>query len=324
MVLKFWWLALILLVIAGVVVALLSRPRSLKGSVPVAYTRRITSLPGFVARKRRILIGGLAIVAVTVLGGASALAGISRPITTETINPQQKQRDVMLCLDASGSMSMYNAKILDTYADLIKSFKGERIGMTVFNSAAVSVFPLTTDYEMATEFIEDAQTGFESHGVRGINFFDGTVDRSIDGSSLIGDGLASCLNNFDRDDEERSRSVIFATDNQLAGEPIYKLMEAAELAKKHKIRVYALAPKGFFSGSKLDELKQAAETTDGEMFTMGSGGGARGVIQKVQQEEAALTPGDAVTLTHDHPAIPLSITGILLLIILGRAWGVKL
>lgn len=324
MVLKFWWLALILLVIAGVVVAFLSRPRSLKGSVPVAYTRRITSLPGFVARKRRILIGGLAIVAVTVLGGASALAGISRPITTETINPQQKQRDVMLCLDASGSMSMYNAKILDTYADLIKSFKGERIGMTVFNSAAVSVFPLTTDYDMATEFIEDAQTGFESHGVRGINFFDGTVDRSIDGSSLIGDGLASCLNNFDRDDEERSRSVIFATDNQLAGEPIYKLMEAAELAKKHKIRVYALARKGVFSGPELDELKQAAETTGGEMFTMGRRGGAQGVIQKVQQEEAALTPGDAVTLTHDHPAIPLSITGIIFLIILGLAWGVKL
>lgn len=324
MVLKFWWLALILFIVAILVVVFLSRPRSLKGNVPVAYTRRITSLKSFASRKQRFLIGGIAIVAVTLIGGASALVGISRPVTTETLNPQQKQRDVMLCLDASGSMYSYNAKILDTYADLIKSFKGERIGMTVFNSTAVSVFPLTTDYDMATEFIKDAQAGFESWGLRGTDFLDGTADPTIDGSSLIGDGLASCLNNFDRTKEKRSRSVIFATDNQLAGEPIYDLLEAADLAKKHNIRVYALAPRGFFSGPQLDELEQAAQLTGGEMFTMGSGGGVRGVVDKVQKEEAALTAGDSVTLTHDHPAVPLAVTGVVLIVIFGLAWGVKL
>ena len=33
------------------------------------------------------------------------------------------------------------------------------------------------------------------------------------GSSLIGDGLASCVLRFDRLDEERARSIVFATDN---------------------------------------------------------------------------------------------------------------
>lgn len=324
MVLKFWWIALILVCVAPLVVAFLSKPGSSHGSVPVAYTRRITALKSFMARKRRLLIGGCAIFAVAAIGGLSAAAGIARPVTTETFNPQQKQRDVMLCLDASGSMATYNAQILDTYVDLIQSFKGERIGMTVFNSASVSVFPLTIDYDMATRFIEDAQAGFETFGMQGTDYYAGVVDETVDGSSLIGDGLAACLGNFDRPDEDRSRSVILATDNQVAGKPIYSLMESAQIAKDKKVRIYALAPGGLFAGPELDELQQAAELTGGEMFTMNSGSGARGVINRVQAEEASLTPGESVTLTHDHPAVPLTLTGIVLLVVLGVAWGVKL
>lgn len=324
MVLKFWWLALILALLAPVVVILLSRPGSRKGTVPVAYTRRITALKAFVSRKRRLLLGGIAISAVALIGAVSAGVGIARPVTTEVVNPELKQRDVMLCLDASGSMATYNAEILDTYVDLIRSFKGERIGMTVFNSASVSVFPLTNDYDMATGYIEEAQAGFESYGMRGTDFYAGTVDETINGSSLIGDGLASCLANFDRQDEERSRSLILATDNRVAGKPIYDLMEASDLAKKLKVHVYALAPGSYFAGPELKELERAATNTGGEMFTMDSGQGARGVVKRVQQEEASTTPGESVTLTHDHPAIPLALTGVVLVSVLAIAWGVRL
>lgn len=309
MVLKFWWLALALLPVAGLAVWLLSRPvRPRAGTVPVAHIRRLTALREFTRRRLRLLWGAIAIFAVAVLTGLSALVGIARPAHTETINPQRHLRDVMLCLDASGSMTSYDAQIVDSYLEMLDSFAGERIGMTVFNSTAVSVFPLTDDYQMVREFLAEAQRGFESGGLEGTDFFAGTVDTEISGSSLIGDGLTSCVDNFDKRDEERSRSIVFATDNQLAGVPIFTLQEATDIALQEQVRVYTLAPRTLWSGPEIGELQQTAQTTGGQHYALGSAQATDGIVTGIQDQEAQKTEGRSITLVHDQPVVWLVLT----------------
>ena len=59
-------------------------------------------------------VASLGVIALT---GVSALAGIARPAWIETVNPEKKMRDVMLCLDVSGSMLGYDADLLEAYQE---------------------------------------------------------------------------------------------------------------------------------------------------------------------------------------------------------------
>lgn len=126
MVLMFWWLALILLVLAAAAVFWFRRPKSTESSLAVAHSGRMTNLPSFRRAMRRRLVTTVALLGVVVLTGLSALAGIARPAWVETVNPERKMRDVMLCLDVSGSMLGYDADLLESYQELVDRFDGER------------------------------------------------------------------------------------------------------------------------------------------------------------------------------------------------------
>ena len=54
------------------------------------------------------------------------LASKGREVST--IRPEQHNRDIMLCLDASGSMSSADAAVVDVFSELAAEFDGERIG----------------------------------------------------------------------------------------------------------------------------------------------------------------------------------------------------
>src|SRR5699024_12054061 len=88
----------------------------------------------------------------------------------ETVNPEKKLRDVMLCLDVSGSMLGYDADLLEAYQELAHRFDGERIGMTVFNATAVSAFPLTDDYDMVQNCLSEAEVGLRTGRAEGTDY----------------------------------------------------------------------------------------------------------------------------------------------------------
>ena len=319
------WLAIVLavLALAALLVAFLIPARS-RGRTPVAYLSRLTALPAYVRARRRLLLGSLAGLAVLALTAVFALTGVARPTVQETISPKRHLRDVMLCLDVSGSMIDYDAEIIESYISMVDSFDGERIGMTIFNATGVTVFPLTDDYDMAKEFLEDAHEGFTSYGMEGLDFITPTQPPVVTGSSLIGDGLVTCVEAFDRMDEERSRSIILATDNELAGEPLFTMPQAADHAIDRGVRVYALAPTRYFFPAALTELETAAERTEGEFHSMSDAGAVDRIVTSVQATEAALTDGRLVTLFHDRPVVPLVGTGIGLLALLLLFWRLRL
>ena len=319
----FWWLALALLVLAAAAVFFFRRPKTSTSSLAVAHSARITTLPSFRKAMRRRLITTLAFLAVIVLTGVSTLVGIARPSWIETVNPEKKLRDVMLCLDVSGSMLGYDADLLEAYQELVDRFDGERIGLTVFNSTAVSAFPLTDDYDMVQNYLEEAEEGFRTWGAEGTDYSWSTSPSNIGGSSLIGDGLVSCVDNFDRQDESRSRSIIFATDNMLAGDPLFELDEATDIAVDSKVRVYSLSPPSVLTTTQTKELESVSDRTGGKQFDMGSASTIDRIVAEIQSQEADNTPGRSYTIVHDMPVVPLGIAVFGLAGVFALAWRTK-
>jgi hypothetical protein len=230
------------------------------------------------------------------LVGLAAVGLTMRPLGERLDERAVSNRDVMLCLDVSGSMIRLDADVLASFSNLAAGLDGERIGLTIFNGSAVSVFPLTDDSEYIAATLAESATLLVEHKQL---FVEGTNEG---GSSLIGDGLASCAMRFDRLDDERSRSIVFVTDNMRAGSPIMTLEQAGELAREGGIRVYAIAAEHTpeFAGITLAEV---AASTGGATFQMTNTHTVEAVIQEIGELEASRLELPADVVSDDRPTV---------------------
>lgn len=317
--LTWWWLTLlivlVLLVVAGLGWWLAGRDTAAKDAVLVAHSARLTRLPAYraaISRQRVRLLGIAAVIGLTVLPLAVA-AG--RPGTTETIDPEKNNRDIMLCLDVSGSMFTTDQAVLNDFAEIVGRFRGERIGLVLFNNQAVTAFPLTDDYELVEEQLKGYADGFSLFGGEGeYNPIDGTFNQKILASSLVGDGLASCVLNFDHLDQERPRAIILGTDNEVHGDGVYSLGEATDLAVERKVRVYGLNPQPY--GANHSTLSAATERTGGRTWGLDQASATEEVTSNIEELEAARLPDVApVHVRTDLPTLWLSF-GLLGLVVL--------
>jgi len=311
--------AVVTVVLAGLALRAVVR-RARRASAPIANSSLLTALPEYrrALRLNRLRMGVLGLGAALLAG--AALVGAARPAEVSVERPQGRNRDIMLCLDISGSMAAYDAALVHTFLDLVTKFEGERIGMVIFNSSAATVFPLTDDYDYIREELDvslRALTGDRRYE----SFFAGTFNGL--GTSLIGDGLATCVAGFDRIDTERARSVILATDNQLAGRPIIDLDEAIELAKVRGVRVYGLNPEEGGAGVEADEMRALVRSTVGDYYPMSNRGAVAGIVGAVQAQEATAIESGARRLLTDDPAVPMALAGLGLagVVAATRRWG---
>lgn len=303
---------------------------------PVANADRLTALPEYqrALRRYRRWLWAAALAALTLV--ASAAIAAARPVNTTTIRPEQHNRDIVLCLDASGSMSSADAEVVDVFTKLAADFDGERIGLTIFDSSSVQVFPLTDDYSYVQEQLKMAKDAFNGEaGSSG--FLDGTWNGR--GSSLIGDGLASCVESFPATDARtqdndpgattprRSRSVVLATDNFLSGDPIFTLEQAGALAKERDVRVYALNPGDFDYGPGPGQpgasLRAAAEATGGAYYALDSPEAVAGIVRDVQATETAAIQGAPRAVVSDRPDLPLTLALLSGLVLAGASWRLR-
>lgn len=294
-----WMLLAVLGVLAGALVVGAAigwrSSRSRRGTeavAPVARAERVRTLPAFQRTVRRRMA---ALTAVLALGaGAVVVAGViaARPQTVRTVDPVAAHRDIVLCLDVSGSMSAVNRDLLHLFASLAERFEGERMGLTVFDGSAVQVFPLTSDHRYVGEQLSTLAS------TEDVVTYAGTrLGRS---SSLIGDGLAACVMHFDHPDLDRSRSIVLATDNLSGDDPIVTLEEAAAYAASAGVRVYAINPDAFFDETARS-LADAAEATGGQAYDLASTDTIDRVIADVRREAIAELRGRPQAVLTDAP-----------------------
>jgi hypothetical protein len=293
--------------------------RSNHRAAAVANSTALTDLPEYQRAMRLHRIRMAVLGTSAALLAAAALVGAARPFDTTIDKPQTRSRDIILCLDISGSMAAYDAALVDTFKTLVRNFEGERIGLIIFNSSAATVFPLTDDYDFINGELDTAGkalTGDPEYD----SFFAGTFNGR--GTSLIGDGLATCVSSFDKVDLQRARSVVFATDNHLAGRPIIDVDEAGELAKVKGVRVYGLNPEEDGADEEAAQMRSIVTGTGGQYYAMGDTSAVRGIVDAVQSQEATLIDAASRALYADNPTVPIVLAGVGLVGVIGasRRW----
>lgn len=222
---------------------------------------------------------------------------MSRPVEVETINEEIRNRDIFLCMDISSSVDELNLEICEEIRDVVKKLDGERIGITIFNAKSVLLVPLTTDYDYILKTLDDLEKSLEMSlaSFSGNDFdydsavynykYEGTL--SDYGSSFIGDGLASTLFNFPdlEENKERTRLIIFTTDNELNGTPVVTLEQATDLCAENDVKVYAVAPDNIVD----EELfKECIESTGGEYYRASEEGVFDELVSDIEKTDASV------------------------------------
>ena len=316
--------AIVVAIVVAVLGLWLPRRRRDRG-LPVAHVDRMTGLTAFRSAllRYRLWIGGALLLAVAGTGVAGAVA--ARPSGVHANQEDDYKRDIMLCLDVSGSMVDVDAEILGVYQQIAAELDGERIGMRVFDASSVMAFPLTSDYEYIAE-----QLGRYERALNGtlgpdeqFNYQAGTANGL--GASLVGDGLASCVLDFaDLEASERPRSIILATDNVVNGQQIFSLPQAGQLAVDHEVRVYAINPFDWGGDMASQELQEISEGTGGAYFALDFAQTVPQIVDRVNAIEAGYIETPPQIQVVDRPgSLPL----IALLIVAGLcavAWRVRL
>jgi len=277
-----------------------SRHPSPGQAVRLAGAAKYLDLPAVKAgidRGRRSAIATLVLAAVTASGATLVAA---RPVERQDITAEVRNRDVVLCLDVSGSMAETNLGLIEAYLALVEGFRGERVALSIFNARSVTVFPLTDDYDFMRTKLEEVSRMIEASQEDFIGSLAllATLDPVGDYSSLIPDGLATCVLMFDKQDEQRSRSIVFATDNELNGTPLVTMAEAVAYANQMKAKVYAIDPASEISRLEARELEEAALATGGQFFDAYDLDTIDEVIRRIAAEQAApikLPPRTVVT-----------------------------
>ncbi|MDR2566013.1 MAG: VWA domain-containing protein [Bifidobacteriaceae bacterium] len=331
-----WLLAILPLAVAGVLAAVWRwrwrrRDRERAGT-RLANTTSFASLPGYAQVARQHYVGTALGLAAGLVAALGAVVLAARPVSVEVVEQEKRSRDVVLCLDVSGSMFPVDAEVIGQFREIIEGFDGERVAMSWFNSSSVTLFPLTDDYVYIEDVLRPLEKQFRAvaEAMSWLDWLTVPLDQVPDlagtelgeGSSLPGDGLVSCLSLFDDSDQERSRSVILATDNVVEGQPIFPLAEAAGLASGADVHVFALCPSlyGVPMGdpdtdayvAAAEELETQVEAAGGSYYEVGDRQSVNRILDSILAQAAAPVDGPPRRLVTDRPAwgIALLATGL--------------
>lgn len=242
----------------------------------------------------------------------------SRITKTQVLDGRVYNRDIMLCMDVSGSVNSLNKEIVETYKAIIKSLNGERFGISIFNTSSYLLVPLTDDYDYLLDILNTLSKALSASTDRAnyssseylylvkYLYYGTLVGNASRGSSLIGDGLASCVFDFPNLDEDRSRTIIFSTDNYDQGTSYVNVEEAAKISKNKGIVVYSIATKNTTAKNGL-ELRKATELTGGQYFIQGQGETIENVVRNIESQEKTALEGDKKSVVIDYPQVPFII-----------------
>ncbi|MDF7640997.1 VWA domain-containing protein [Bifidobacterium sp. ESL0784] len=298
---------------------------------------------GELFRQWRVL-GRVAIV-VLVAALLLSLTTVSRPSTVDEADERASNRDIVLCLDVSPSMLSYDHQVLASYQRLISNFKGERIGLSLFNSTSRTLFPLTDDYQLASNQLKNAsdilgnistQDKINKTDDRTLQEFsdliEGTQNRK-DKTSLIGDGLVSCAamlpgftygkTNRAKDEADKA-SIVLATDN-FSGKSTYTLGSALDLTRKAGIVVDGLyaGPASSENDASTVEMQRDITSHGGSYFSVHSGKPIENLVQTIEKRKNRDEEKVRKAALVDAPGWWTLALALLVALWIGLAWRLK-
>jgi len=251
---------------------------------------------------------------------------VARPITKQVRVEPKYNRDIFIGLDISLSECKVNLELVRKFKQIIPSIEGDRIGIVLFNTAPVVYCPLTEDYDYINNCLNTIEKQLEkvianngyipySYDEEGMEtsafWYGGTVANNEEkGSSLIGDGLAGTVSSFPniKDEKERTRIIIFATDNDVSGTETVTLEEACAYCKQNKIHLYAYCPSvemnKYTSKSKIEAYKKAVvEIAGGKFYTGDLENMSSNIVNEIKDTKTSEIMTNKKTIITDHPEV---------------------
>jgi len=296
------------------------RTRDISKMAVIAHTKVIKELPAYKAAERRyyILLALATVCLATALFSTTVLA--ARPLKGELGKSRNKTRDIILCMDVSGSLESYQKAILKYYKSIIKQLEGERIGITVFDGRPANIIPLSDDYDTLYDMIDDLENS---------NLKDYIATLNAGGlTSQIGTGLIGCVNSFDSlASGNRPQSIILTTDNISTNTDV-DLLQAANYAKSYGIRVYGVLVNEGSNEGAAASFKVAIAATGGIYDTLkrskGLEGEAERIIKHIDNQEREIHEGASEYTYSDSPEIWMFVAAVSTVAFLAVVWRLRL
>ena len=299
------------------------RKKKFRGGTKAAEPEYVRNIPYFRRKMRaykflKFILSTSIIANILISGYLMAV-----PYKTEVTEVQTMNRDIILCMDISTTVDHLNFELVGKLKEVVENLNGERFGIVIFNTSPLYLVPLTTDYEQvlneldiieeALELRYDYYEGYGGYSNRLIELdryiSDGTLIGNADrGSSIIGDGLAAAALDFNNIEEDpgRSRIIIFSTDNDLQGDEIITLPEAAQLCVDRGITVYGIGTEEMYSSDKR-MMKNAVELTGGQFYYGEDSRVVSNIIENIQAHVATMDTVEYEISEHITPEIPFMI-----------------
>lgn len=211
------------------------RQKRIHGYISLSTTHFISDVSSVKTRLRKLPF------ILRLIALACLIIALARPrlrfTETETTG---KGIDIVLCFDISGSMTerdfvpnrLEAAK--SVAANFVREREGDRIGITIFSNISFTLCPVTTDYNMVLQQIQNINSGYLQE--------EGTA---------IGSGLATSIDRLQYS-KAKSKVIILLTDGVDFGGKISPDI-AVSMAKMFGIRIYTV---GIGSNKKINETIQ--------------------------------------------------------------------
>lgn len=306
---------------------------TISNTVLVSNLKELEILPEYRKQVKRYHVGLGFASGLIILGMLSLSIVAAKPVTVESVSETKYNRDITLCLDVSGSMASVDYEILEKFQKMLKDFKGERISLVVWNSSSHMVFPLTDDYDYVEKNLELVSNWFyQPSGETETTVPDEYYDLykytlNNNGGSLIGDGLTACGLVFNSDDssDERSKSIILATDNVVNGEPLIGLGEAMKFITGEGITVYGIRPTtGYELGEEATEMREQIENVNnGVYYDAEDSEAVPGIVMEISETEATAIEAPPVVVKNSTPDWWIGGSVLLILAGFGLMWRFK-
>lgn len=244
-------------------------------------------------------------------------------------------RDIMLVLDASGSMRAEDFKpnriavAKRAAMEFLRGLQHDRVGLVVFAGRSFTQCPLTMDYNIVLQLLEEVDVGM----VR------------IDGTA-IGDALANALYKLElqsQEEKRRGKVVVLLTDGENNTGLVHPLT-AAEMARQKGVKVHAIGlgtpqgapvpydtpwgrryvrnPDGSLLITRLDEqtLRRIAQITGGRYFRATDEYALREIYRSIAQMEKSRITLERYRVYRERAAWFLLPALLLLLLEGGMRW----
>lgn len=324
---RYFWMLFLTPLAIGIIVTVFvyvqktrKKTRDISKMAVIAHTKVVKELPAYKAAERRyhLLLALAAICLLSSLVSTTVLA--SRPLKAELGKSRTNSRDIILCMDVSGSLEQYQKAILNYYKTIIRQLKGERIGITVFDGRPANIVPLSDDYDTLYDIIEDIEKSNLKNYITTLNTGGLT--------SQIGSGLIGCVNSFDNlTDSNRPQSIILSTDN-ISSNTDVSLYQAANYAKSYGIKVYGILAGDSIPEETIASFKRSISATKGTDQRLSSAGdldlAAKKIVESINEQEASIYEGASEYVYSDSPEIWLAISAVSTALFLIVIWRLRL